>query len=213
MDVAVRQSGSTSALDSDTGDQGEFRIAAAAAGGYRIEVSAEGFLPLTAQGTLRSQAAPASLDLTLEVGDRTENVEVIADALAAETTSTQLGQAPDTKKIEAVPLNGRNFTDLMAVQSGIAPVNTAQPGAVVMTGVASTPPSGDANPVNPSLSRALSAFDLRHNLVASFRYQVPESKQKGLLHTMTSGWALAGITRFYLRPPGHACSTTTTPRS
>jgi hypothetical protein len=44
------------------------------------------------------------------------------------------------------------------------------------------------NPVNPALSRGLSAFDLRHNLVTSFHYQLPESK--------ASGWALAGIARF-----------------
>jgi hypothetical protein len=40
----------------------------------------------------------------------------------------------------------------MAVQPGIVPTNTAQPGAVIMTGVASTPPSGDANPGNLSIS-------------------------------------------------------------
>ena len=40
----------------------------------------------------------------------------------------------------------------MAVQPGIVPQNTAQPGAVIMTGVASTPPSGDANPGNLSIS-------------------------------------------------------------
>jgi hypothetical protein len=52
------------------------------------------------------------------------------------------------------------------------------------------------NPVNPALSRGLSAFDLRHNLVTSFHYQLPESKASGLLHALTSGWALAGIARF-----------------
>ena len=36
--------------------------------------------------------------------------------------------------------------------AGIVPQNTAQPGAVIMTGVASTPPSGDANPGNLSIS-------------------------------------------------------------
>ena len=72
--------------------------------------------------------------------------------LAAETTSTQLGETLSAKKMEDVPLNGRSFTDLMAVQAGIVPVNTAQAGAVIMTGVASTPPSGDANPGNLSIS-------------------------------------------------------------
>ena len=90
--------------------------------------------------------------MTLAVSGSTESVEVTANALAAETTSTQLGETLETKKIESVPLNGRSFTDLMAVQPGIVPVNTAQPGAVIMTGVATTPPSGDANPGNLSIS-------------------------------------------------------------
>jgi hypothetical protein len=52
------------------------------------------------------------------------------------------------------------------------------------------------NPVTPSLSRALSAFDLRHNFVASFHYLLPEPKATGPLHAIASGWALAGIARF-----------------
>jgi hypothetical protein len=51
------------------------------------------------------------------------------------------------------------------------------------------------NPVNPSLSRGLSAFDLRHNFVASFRYEFPQISSKSLLHAM-QGWAVAGIARF-----------------
>ena len=99
-----------------------------------------------------SDGAAATLNITLEVAKNMETVQVTADALAAETTSTQLGETLETKKIVGVPLNGRSFTDLMAMQPGIVPANTAQPGAVIMTGVASTPPSGDANPGNLSIS-------------------------------------------------------------
>ncbi len=52
------------------------------------------------------------------------------------------------------------------------------------------------NPVNPALSRGLSAFDLRHNLVTSFHDQLPEMKASGLLHAVASGWAISGIARF-----------------
>ena len=52
------------------------------------------------------------------------------------------------------------------------------------------------NPVNPSLSRALSAFDLRQNLVTSFHYAVPGPRNEGRLGWLASGWGLAGITRF-----------------
>ncbi len=109
-------------------------------------------MPYIGSATVTHSAPVAMLDIELKVATTTQTVEVTADALSAETTSTQLGENLDTRKIESVPLNGRNFTDLMAVQPGIVPENSAQPGAVIMTGVASTPPSGDANPGNLSIS-------------------------------------------------------------
>jgi hypothetical protein len=52
------------------------------------------------------------------------------------------------------------------------------------------------NPVNPSLSRGLSSFDMRQNLVTSVHYELPSLKSGSVLHAMTSGWAVAGIARF-----------------
>jgi hypothetical protein len=150
--IAVRLPGSVSATEAGTDDQGNFNVAVPTAGNYQVDVTAEGFKPLTAGALLSDESPSVRLDLTLEIAERSETVEVTADALAAETTSTQLGETLDNRKIESVPLNGRSFTDLMAVQPGIVPVSTAQPGAVIMTGVASTPPSGDANPGNLSIS-------------------------------------------------------------
>ncbi len=51
------------------------------------------------------------------------------------------------------------------------------------------------NPVDPSLSRGLSSFDMRHNLVGSFHYQIPSLASRGTLHAIASGWAVAGIAR------------------
>jgi hypothetical protein len=53
------------------------------------------------------------------------------------------------------------------------------------------------NPINPSLSRGLSAFDMRQNFVASFHYEIPKFKSDDrLLHAKADGWAVAGIARF-----------------
>jgi hypothetical protein len=148
----------TEAIGTQSDEQGSFCVALPAAGSYPVTVRAAGFqvyrATLTVSAALSAgEPDPAStLEVVLAVDGSSQTVEVIADALAAETTSTQLGESLDTKKIEAVPLNGRSFTDLMAVQPGIVPQNTAQPGAVIMTGVATTPPSGDANPGNLSIS-------------------------------------------------------------
>jgi hypothetical protein len=52
------------------------------------------------------------------------------------------------------------------------------------------------NPVDPSLSRGLSSFDMRHNFVGSFHYSAPGYSKNGVAHALTSGWAIAGIARF-----------------
>ena len=52
------------------------------------------------------------------------------------------------------------------------------------------------NPIDPSLSKAVSAFDMRHNFVASYQYELPLAR---LLHRrgrLSEGWTLTGITRF-----------------
>jgi hypothetical protein len=150
--VTLRRANTDAVLSTRTDDQGAFSIELPEPGVYLVEVSASGFTAYKAQATVTSAEPTVNLDIALAVSGNMQTVEVTADALEAETTSTQLGEALDTKKIEGVPLNGRSFTDLMAVQPGIVPQNTAQPGAVIMTGVASTPPSGDANPGNLSIS-------------------------------------------------------------
>jgi hypothetical protein len=54
----------------------------------------------------------------------------------------------------------------------------------------------EVNPLDPSLSKALSAFDVKHNFVVSYSYQVPVEKLFGATNRWTEGWELSGITRF-----------------
>jgi hypothetical protein len=152
VEVTLRQAGTDVRLTQETDGQGHFQIAVPAEGNYTVEVTAAEFAIYRVQAVVSTAAPDANVDVTLAVKGNAETVEVTADALEAETTSTQLGETLESKKMESVPLNGRSFTDLMAVQPGIVPVNTAQPGAVVMTGVATTPPSGNANPGDLSIS-------------------------------------------------------------
>ncbi len=51
------------------------------------------------------------------------------------------------------------------------------------------------NPVNPSLSRGLAAFDSTHNFVVSYNYLLPFDLLGGPKR-LTNGWSLSGITRF-----------------
>jgi hypothetical protein len=52
------------------------------------------------------------------------------------------------------------------------------------------------NPLDPSLSKALSAFDVKHNFVASYSYKIPFETVFHAPNRWTEGWELSGITHF-----------------
>jgi hypothetical protein len=54
----------------------------------------------------------------------------------------------------------------------------------------------EVNPTNPALSRALSAFDVKHNFVASYAYELPLAHLFGVANRWTSGWTISGITHY-----------------
>src|SRR6202522_2896657 len=54
----------------------------------------------------------------------------------------------------------------------------------------------EVNPIDPSLSKALSAFDLTHNFVVSYRYSIPVERLFRTTNRWTEGWEVSGITRF-----------------
>jgi len=68
--------------------------------------------------------------ITLEVGNSTEEVTVSANSVEVmvQRATTELGTTIDEQAMHELPLNGRNFTELLILQPGVNPVNTAQGG-------------------------------------------------------------------------------------
>jgi len=54
----------------------------------------------------------------------------------------------------------------------------------------------EINPINPALSKALSAFDVKQNFVVSYNYELPFEHLSGHSNRWTQGWALSGIIRY-----------------
>jgi len=52
------------------------------------------------------------------------------------------------------------------------------------------------NPIDPSISRGLSAFDVKHNFVVSYSYKIPFEILFRANNRLTNGWEISGITRF-----------------
>lgn len=135
-----------------TGNDGSYSFRTLPAGYYRIEITAHGFKPYLQDGFLLSPTATLKLEVTLVLTAESTTVEVSADSLQVDLSSTQVGETISGKKMDGVPLNGRSFTDLLAIQPGVIPASSQQTNAVVMSGCTTTPPSGDLNPGNVSVS-------------------------------------------------------------
>jgi hypothetical protein len=135
-----------------TNSDGTYVFPALPAGHYEIDIHHPGFKPHRQVGLTVDANAILQVDAKLELRDQTEAVTVSEAGVHVETASTQMGEAVTGNKITSVPLNGRSYTDLLALQPGIIPTSSQQPNAVVMSGVSSTPPSGDLDPGSLSVS-------------------------------------------------------------
>jgi len=122
-------------------------------GQYSLLVESQGFKTQTRAGLRIDLDSALHVDLRLELAERVEEVLVTENAARVETASTQLGEVVAGKSMTAVALNGRSFTDLLALQPGIVPATTQQPDSIVMAGVTvAIAPSGGLNPGNQSSS-------------------------------------------------------------
>jgi len=121
-------------------------------GRYEVQITSTGF-KVFQRGPLQvSDGTTFRLDAVLTVDSAGTVVEVSADAPAIDLSNTQVGESLSANKMSSVPLNGRSFTDLLATQPGVIPASSAQPNAVVMSGCTNTPPSGDLDAGNLSVS-------------------------------------------------------------
>ena len=107
-----------------TDGQGAYAFPNVPVGRYDLLVDLEGFKPLKRTGIAVDINSRLQMDATLEVGAQSETVTVTAAAVHVETTSTQIGEVVPAKTMTTLSLNGRSFTDLLAIQPGVIPVTT-----------------------------------------------------------------------------------------
>jgi hypothetical protein len=121
-------------------------------GRYDVEVDAPGFKPLRRTGVAINVNSKVVVDASLAIGERTEAVTVSEWATHVETADTQLGEVITGKQMTEVPLNGRSYTDLLALQAGVVPVTSLTSDTTQDVGVSSFSPSGDLNPGTVSIN-------------------------------------------------------------
>jgi Carboxypeptidase regulatory-like domain len=153
-DVSIRNTATGVRQSTQTNAEGFYAFPAVPVGQYELDISRPGFKPYQRTAITIDVNTKLEADVTLQMGEETQTVTVQgAGAAQIDTESTQMGDVITGPVITAVGLNGRSYTDLLALQPGIVPESTQTPDSVVMAGVTvAIPPSGDLNPGNQSIS-------------------------------------------------------------
>ncbi len=97
---------------------GEFIFQDLPLGKYSVTVAADGFDTVRVSGVTVDAGKIATVALKLEVAKLATTVEVAAEAVAIETASSAQTSLIDTKELLDIPLNGRDFTQLLKFNPG-----------------------------------------------------------------------------------------------
>ncbi len=115
-------------------------------GHYDLDINASGFKPVRRTGVAIDVNSKVVVDASLAIGERSDTVTVSESAAHVETADTQIGQVITGKQMTPVPLNGRSYTDLLALQSGVVPVTSLTSDTTQDVGVSAFSPSGELEP-------------------------------------------------------------------
>jgi len=103
-----------------TDDAGEYNAPSLTASSYRIRVEAKGFRAIERQNVVLEVNGSVRVDLQLQPGDVSQTITVTEEVPLVETTNAELGGTLQNNIIENLPLNGRNFENLLALRPGVS---------------------------------------------------------------------------------------------
>ncbi|MCI0623485.1 MAG: carboxypeptidase regulatory-like domain-containing protein [Acidobacteria bacterium] len=128
-----------------TNDVGVYVFLNIIPGEYRLQASKTGFKTSKQSAFTLVVNQTATFDVTLEVGEISQEVTVEAVGAEIQSSTAELGAVVAKQQVVDLPLNGRNFTQLLSLTPGVAPVSVSQNaggfGASVTSGAAIQFPS------------------------------------------------------------------------
>src|SRR5262245_37298713 len=111
----------TMAHYSGTSDErGEYHLLGLPAGNYVVTVELPGFRMYRQSGITLRLGDRTALDVTLEIGQSSQTIEVTAAVPVLQTGSAEVSMNMDEKKVTTLPLDGRNFVPLVTMAPGVA---------------------------------------------------------------------------------------------
>src|SRR5438552_3079920 len=121
--VTLTNEGTGAALSTTTGADGVYKFTPLKVGSYKVTASYQGFQTITQTNIEVNVGTDVVINFNLKPGAVTQTVEVVAAVPVLQTQNASVGQVIDSRSVNDLPLNGRNFTFLAQLSAG---VNTPQ---------------------------------------------------------------------------------------
>jgi len=122
--ITVTQTNTSATRTAVSDEAGGYVIPNLPVGPYRLEATLQGFRTYVQQGLVLTVNATPTVNITMALGQLSEQVSVTANAAMVETRSTGVGQLIENTRVLELPLNGRQVTDLLLLSPGVT-VNTS----------------------------------------------------------------------------------------
>lgn len=121
VEVTATNTGTNAVFKTTSDNTGSYAFRNLPVGLYDLSASASGFKKFVSNGVRVQVNESARVDVSLQVGDLTQTVDVSGQVAIVDTTTTTLRAVVDQQRIEMLPLNGRNATQLMQLVAGVTP--------------------------------------------------------------------------------------------
>ena len=121
--VTLTNEGTNASLSTTTISDGSYKFTPVKIGTYKLTATIQGFSTVTQRNVTVNVGQDVVVDFALKPGSVSETVEVASSVPVLETQDASVGQVIDSRNVDSLPLNGRNFTFLAQLSAG---VNTPQ---------------------------------------------------------------------------------------
>jgi len=117
----IKVTSTSSAFERDTtsDENGLYRVTAIPAGTYALTVSGSGFSTRTFENVEITLNRTLTLNVDLAVGDVKEQVSITSESQVIDATSAATGTTVTPRQIQEMPVNGRNYLDLLQLVPGV----------------------------------------------------------------------------------------------
>ncbi len=190
--VTATNKGTGAARTATTNDAGDYTITQVPPGKYDLSVEAKSFSKALAPDFELNVGAKVTKNFELQPGEVTATVQVTGEAVAVNTTSSEIGKILTPTELQSYPLLNRTFATLSVVAPEARPVGTFDPTKTHVGNVAFS--GGDGRQVDVNVDGGDNKDNVVGSLLQNFAYEgIQEFQVLEHRWTAESGRSVGGV--------------------